>query len=207
MLTTGIGRNQTPGNLLVLYCRENKPKVDMLYYKNYVAGWLDSSISDFFATFSCNSKATAFALITCLDSDTRTRSLLRRRSDLQSGLVKVHPSMTGVIVPSTLTQEANRREQLFFGYDEVWFFSTKKIGLKPKTTSIVGPNRIDQARLDKLGPWMSDNGCSLALGDGDGLNFIVKAHGFIKYLLALSMSQPEPTFQLSEFVRDDTGEK
>jgi hypothetical protein len=51
---------------------------------------------------------------------------------------------------------------------------------------------------------MGANGCSLALGDGGGLNIIVKAHGLMKYVIAHSLSQPEPTFQMSElWVQDE----
>ena len=52
---------------------------------------------------------------------------------------------------------------------------------------------IDQAKIDQLGDWMLMNGCSLALGDGDGLNFIMKAQGLVKYLLAHSLTQPATT--------------
>ncbi len=42
---------------------------------------------------------------------------------------------------------------------------------------------------------MTDYECSLALGDGDGLNVIVKAQGLTKYLIAHSMSQRESSLQ------------
>jgi hypothetical protein len=74
----------------------------------------------------------------------------------------------------------------------VWFFPHDKISPKPKIAWLVGPNRIDQTNLNKIGSWITENECSLAMGDGDGLNFIVKAHGLVKYMLAYSMSQPQP---------------
>jgi len=40
---------------------------------------------------------------------------------------------------------------------------------------------------------MSDNSCSMALGGGEGLNFVVRARGLIKYVLGYSIEQPEPT--------------
>ena len=52
---------------------------------------------------------------------------------------------------------------------------------------------MDQQRLDELGRWLSTNSCSLWLGDGEGLNFIVKAQGLAKYLLGHSIEQPEST--------------
>ena len=38
-------------------------------YKDYVAGWLDSSIHDFLAALSLRTATTRYALITCLDSN------------------------------------------------------------------------------------------------------------------------------------------
>ena len=70
------------------------------------------------------------------------------------------------------------RDRLFFGFDEIWFFPSDRVAPKPESVWIVGPKRIDQTKLDRLGPWMSDTGCSLALGDGAGLNVIVKARGW-----------------------------
>jgi hypothetical protein len=38
---------------------------------------------------------------------------------------------------------------------------------------------------------MSAHSCSLALGDGNGLNFVAKARGLVKYLLGHSLDQPQ----------------
>jgi len=35
----------------------------------------------------------------------------------------------------------------------------------------------------------------MALGDGEGLNIIVKARGLVKHLLGQSISQPAPTLR------------
>ena len=47
--------------------------------------------------------------------------------------------------------------------------------------------------MNKLGKWMLANHCSLALGDGEGLNVIVKAMGLVRYLIGHSQSQSPPT--------------
>jgi hypothetical protein len=99
----------------------------------------------------------------------------------------------GLLLPTELLQEANSRRRIFFGFDEVWFFPSQGIEPKPDGAGLVGPARVDQARLDQLGKWMSLGSCALALGDGVGLNFIVKAHGLVRHLLAHSLGQPEPT--------------
>jgi len=87
---------------------------------------------------------------------------------------------------------ANLKTQLFFGFDEVWFFPGDKISPKPASAWLVGPARIAQEKLNRLNAWMSSNSCSLALGDGEGLNFIIKARGLVKHLLEHSIEQRQP---------------
>jgi hypothetical protein len=176
----------------------------MVHFHEYVAGWLDSSIQDFLTIFPRNSESAAYALITCLDSNLDPASLLRKNPSLRATMNGISTTKQGLLVPSKLLHKANLRNQLFVGFDEIWFFPTEKIDPKPEGTSIVGPNRIDQAKLEKLGPWMGATGCSLALGDGEGLNIIVKGYGLVKYVIAHSLSQPEPSCEMSElWVQDE----
>jgi hypothetical protein len=183
---------------------EGNRKRNVVHYNEYVAGWLDSSIRDFLSGFPRGSESAAYALITCLDSNRDPASLLEKDAGLQAAMPGVRPLDKGLLLPSKLLQKASLRSQLFFSFDEVWFFPTAKIEPKPQSASIVGPGRIEQETLEKLGHWMGANGCCLALGDGVGLNIIVKEHALMKYVIAYSLSQPEPTFQMSEsWVQDE----
>jgi hypothetical protein len=180
-----------------------KPKTRMVHYADYVAGWLDSSIHDFLEMFPHDSDSTAYALITCLDSNLEPRTLLKKNAELRSAVNGARPFKKGLLVPSKLLRKASLRNQLFFGFDEIWFFPSDKITEKPESAWIVGPKRIDQATLDELGLWMAENRCSLALGDGEGLNIIVKADGLVKYVIAHSLTQPEPSFRMNELWVED----
>ncbi len=162
----------------------------MIHYKDYVAGWLDSSIGDFLASIPRTSTRMNFALITSLDSDLHPSKLLDASPELKSLGKAAKPLGSGVLVPTSLILKAE--VEIFYGFDEVWFFPHDDVTPKPHTAWLVGPNRIDQNKLDKLGSWLVRNDCSLALGDGGGLNFLVKARGLVKYLLAYSLLQPEP---------------
>jgi hypothetical protein len=175
----------------------------MVQYDAYVAGWLDSSIHEFLATFPLSSASAAYALITCLDSNVEPSNLLKKNREFRSALPDARPLRKGLLVPSKVLQEASVRDQLFVGFDEVWFFPSDEIAAKPEASWIVGPDRVDQAKLDKLGRWMAENGCSLALGDGDGLNMIVKAHGHIKSLIAQSLSQPARSLRNDLWVQNE----
>ncbi|HUY34357.1 MAG TPA: hypothetical protein VMV69_16545 [Pirellulales bacterium] len=184
---------------------ESERNGQVLRYNGYVAGWLDSSIHDFLEVFH-TSKTTAFALITCLDSERSPKSLASTSTDLQAVMDLAKPVGQGVLLPAKQLQAPAFRDRVFHGFDEIWFFPTNQIAPKPDSAWIVGPKRIDQATLDKLGEWMTKNGCSLAIGDGDGLNVIVKAQGLVGRLIAHSMAQPEPISAMSSLLKEDTGE-
>lgn len=160
-------------------------------YKNYVAGWLDSSIHDFLEVLSPRSASTKYALISCLDSNPNPASLRNKSPELKSIANQLEVRGTGLLLPTKLLLETDSSNRIFFGFDEVWFFPNNTIQPKPPSLSLVGPSRVSQVRLAKLGKWMAENGCSLALGGGEGLNFVVRAQGLVKFLLGYSIEQPE----------------
>ncbi|HEV3341002.1 MAG TPA: hypothetical protein VG125_11615 [Pirellulales bacterium] len=160
-------------------------------YKDYVAGWLDTSIHEFLQALPPSAVSARFALITCLDSHPEPASLVNKSPELKSIANKLETLGTGLLLPTKLLLQTDSASRLFFGFDEVWFFPNKSIRPKPANLSIVGPARLSQERLKKLGKWMSDNSCSMALGGGEGLNFLVRAHGLVKFLLGYSIEQRE----------------
>jgi hypothetical protein len=163
-------------------------------YKDYVAGWLDSTVHDFLQVGELGAAEAAYALITCLDSNPNPASLRNRSPELKAIAKKVEVVGTGLLLETELLLEHESRSQLFFGFDEVWFFPNTDIQPKPESVSLVGPARLNKVRLKELGKWMTANSCSLALGGGEGLNFIVKAHGLVRPLLGHSIEQPESAF-------------
>jgi len=133
-----------------------------------------------------------YALITCVDSNLVPGSLLDKSPELKALEKHAQPLNGGLLLPTRILLEVQKQKQLFFGFDEVWFFPDSAIEPKPSSAWLVGPARIDQAKLNKLAQWMSANSCSLGLGDGEGLNFIVKARGLVKHLLGHSIERPKP---------------
>jgi hypothetical protein len=160
-------------------------------YKGYVAGWLDSSIHDFLEVLPPSAASTKYALITCLDSNPKPASLRETSPELRSIAKKVDVMGTGLLLPTKLLLETDSSQRIFFGFDEVWFFATKGVQRTPPPGFLVGPARLTHARLEKVGKWMTDNACTLALGGGEGLNFVVRAHGLVRFLLGYSIEQPE----------------
>jgi hypothetical protein len=166
----------------------------MIYYGDYVAGWLDTTIQAFLDALPRGLSRMRYALVTCLDSNRDPKSILDVSPELSSwvGNVDVRVLGSGLLLPTGLLLKANSDNRVFFGSDEVWFFPAEPTEPKPDSAWLVAPPRINQARLDRLGRWMATNSCSLALGDGDGLNFVVKSRGIVKHLLGHSIVQPEP---------------
>src|SRR5262249_37149147 len=134
-------------------------------------------------------------LITCLDSNSDLASLFGENPEFQSLFAQARPLGRGLFLPTKRLLEVESCERVFFGFDEVWFFPGERIEPKPESDGLLGPARIDQMTLNKLGAWMTAHSCSLALGDGEGLNFIVKAMGLVRPLLGHSNSQPVPTLR------------
>lgn len=162
-------------------------------YKDYVAGWLDSSIHDFLTVLSPGVGSTKYALVTCLDSNPNPASLCDKSPELKGLASKIEVVGSGLLLPGKLLLEADSTKRIFFGFDEVWFLPSKDIRSKPPAVSLVGPARLNQERLKTVGKWMAENSCSLALGGGEGLNFVVRARGLVRFLLGSSIGQPEST--------------
>jgi hypothetical protein len=165
-------------------------------YKDYVAGWLDSSIHDFLQILAPSDNA-KFALITCVDSNSDPASMRSKSPELKSLGRNIEIVGTSLLMPANVLLQASIESQIFFGFDEIWFFPTRDIQPKPASASIVGPARLTQARLRKIGKWMADNTCALGLGGGDGLNFVVPARGLPRFLLGCSIEQPESDLVLT----------
>jgi hypothetical protein len=168
----------------------------MIVSNDYVAGWLDSSVHDFLKEFPSDTKSAKYVLVTCLDSNLDPHSLLSG-SALPFDSSEIEIVGKALLMPTATLIHANQDKQLLFGFDEVWFFPSRKITPKPSSAWLVGPARIAQKKLDKLSEWMNKNSCSLAMGDGEGLNFIIKARGLVRPLLAHTIEQRQPEGSLS----------
>ena len=103
----------------------------MIRYKDYVAGWLDSSIHEFLEYFPSSSSQMDFALITCLDSNLDPRSLLGKSPELKDVRHEARAIKSGILLPTARMLEAISSNQIFFGFDELWFFPHDKFHQSP----------------------------------------------------------------------------
>ncbi len=149
----------------------------------YTHGWIDTTIHDFLATIAEPSSSMAYSLVTCLDSCFDLRTAVESSRVLQP--LKEHAWFlgNGLLLTTRRLLGVERRTRLFFGFDEVWFFTRIPASPKPGDLVITGPNRIRGDSPSRIARWMEGNGCSLALGDGTGMNFCARLRGIARHLV------------------------
>lgn len=148
----------------------------------YSCGWINTTIHDFLVD---GDFLPAYALITCVDSSLDVEVLTKTNASLRefSEGGKLRFIGKGMLLPTRQLMAVERKNRLFFGFDEVWFCSRPPAEAKPKKLVIVGPDRIAPGLRGSLATWMQANHCSLGLGDGVGLNFCAKISGLARHLV------------------------
>jgi hypothetical protein len=158
----------------------------------YTVGWIDTSIHDFLSEIEEPSSSMAYALITCLDSSFNVASLANENRKLQALKNQGKRVGQGVLLTTRRLLAVERQERLFFGFDEVWFFSHAEVAPKPKNVVITGPSKLTLPLPEQMRAWMHRNGCSLGLGDGTGMNFCARLRGVARRLVE-SFGESEST--------------
>ena len=179
MRTIGTGRSPVPGNVPGRLDRRNL----MSTSRGYIVGWMNTSINDFLDEMEHPSPATAYALITCLDSNPDVSSVFQGNNKLVDFKRLNIPIGQGVLMTTKNLIAANKRTRIFFGFDEIWFFPNSKITPKPHEVVITRPPEIDLQDSSLQFLWMKSNKCSLGLGDGEGMNYCLKVQGAARYVV------------------------
>jgi hypothetical protein len=154
----------------------------------YTTGWFDTSIHDFLISLHEVPPSMVGSLITVLDSSTEPSSLLETSPHLRGIRPMIHVVGKGLYVSTRELLKAERKNRIFFGFDEIWFFPGPRLNNEPLTQrpdhlSIVGPRGIDSNLISELQDWMRSTHCSLGLGDGEGVNFCARLSGFAGVVL------------------------
>lgn len=166
---------------------------------DYMIGRIDTTIHAFLAEIDDPTSSMAYALVTCLDSNFDVPSLLEKSKHLKNLKEKCQIIGQGVLLSTRQLLSAEKKNRLFFGFDEVWFFPNANITPKPTTFVIVGPDEISPKEVRQFGEWLRSNHCSLGLGDGTGMNFCLKVRGVAKYIVeAFNETKPQAVEQERE---------
>lgn len=152
--------------------------------RDYSVGWVDSSIHEFLlATESAPPASMEYAFITCLDSCFDMSLLVKQSREIRSAQLGGKLVGKGWLVKTNELVATERKHPIFFGFDEVFFFASPPRKGKPDTIVLVGPGKISQPLPTEWLAWFRRNRCSLALGDGMGLNFVAKLQGIARFLV------------------------
>ncbi len=149
-----------------------------------MTGWADANIHEFLLAMEKPSSSMAYALITCLDSNLGIGALASVAKHFDDVRSKPRVVGKGLSLTTRKLLDAERRERIFFGFDEIWF-SAKPITLtKPKGLVITGPERLRSELVDEHCGWLDASGCTLWLGDGTGMNFCLRVRGLAKRIVS-----------------------
>src|SRR6266852_6565787 len=151
---------------------------------DYTVGWIDSSIHEFLLTMESDPPASmTYALITCLDSCFDLPLLVKQSPEIRSAQLRGKLVDSGWLVKTNELLATKRKRPIFFGFDEVFFFASPPRKGKPDNIVLVGPEKISPPISSEWLAWLRRNRCSLALGDGTGLNFVAKLQGIARFLV------------------------
>lgn len=133
----------------------------------YVIESKQSSIIQFINDFDFK-PTKGFVLVTHLDSHPKPVSF---RDKLPPLFVQFGDAL---LAPAGFLHDF--KDEVFFGFDEFFYFTGKPIQVKPNNLqSLVGPNPIEKL-TPELEEWLSTNYCMFGVGDGAGvLNMVIRS--------------------------------
>lgn len=141
---------------------------------NLIVGWLDSSIGFLLRNDADVLERFSWVLVTSIDSSKEMTDMItaKRMVERCDGCSFLD---TALILPGANLARIAREYNLFNGFDEVWCFEEVPPSTKPADLWIVAPLNLNQEDAPRaLGQWMRASGCTLALGDGIGLNYVTQ---------------------------------
>lgn len=137
----------------------------------YIGTQLNGSICDYLSEMHKVPKSMRYALITSLDSEINPASFLENNKLFDNK--DASALGLGIFLPTEMLMQDKFFENIFFGFDEIWFFPEKINNPKPNDLSIVSPIKASDDIVKKAEPWMRQTNCSMGLGDGNTLNAIM----------------------------------
>ena len=155
----------------------------MVAKKEYMAGFVWTTINNFLDDLDEPSPSMSYALVTYLDSNPDVSSVFRDNESLVRYQSIMTPIGPGALFSTHKLVDANRRQRIFFGFDEIWFSPDENVTEKPRSFVITRPNSIDPQEISDHGPWLNQNRCSLGLGDGEGMNYCLKVQGVARSIV------------------------
>ena len=111
-------------------------------------------------------RTTPWAMIVCLDSSYDMTAFPSDEPIFQFRRQEVLMVEGAVAFSGVHLLELLDRFEVFFGFDEVWFFSERPVHAVPGELSLQGPFVPELFDLQAAGSWMRENQALAGVGDG-----------------------------------------
>jgi hypothetical protein len=98
----------------------------------YTVGWTAGGGHDFLSGVETPSTSMAYALITCLDGCFDLPLMVAKSRSLNRLREKGRLTGRGLLLTTRQLVAAERRQRLFHGFDEVWFFARRPARAKAR---------------------------------------------------------------------------
>lgn len=133
-------------------------------------GHIQSSVGEVVLNFARALQQERFVLITSVDSQHNLKACVDVCA-LDPSAIYIEGGM--LTSPQVLVRAAEAGT--LNGFDEVWVVSKRPASRPSAAAILVCPRDLDRDDAEQAVDWFEANGGVLAIGDGDGLNFIANS--------------------------------
>jgi len=152
---------------------------------SFYAEWLpDIDISSVLAGMHEVIAQFPYVVLSCLDSARSVASLPSIQSFAASRGLSRDVLGEDLLLDGPRFQLLATDENFLTGFDEVWFCQQRPYVESPRGFVLTSDRPIQGSPPQAVRAWMTDADCELALGDGDGLNYITSSLGLARLLKA-----------------------
>ena len=161
-----IGRRTLRGSRDVRY----EPEGIQILKAGFIS---DTSLGEFISAHATTFRRLPYVLISFIDSDSNVVDMPWVRAHLDSD-PSWALSQRPLIVTGTHFIQAVEGNLQLAGFDEIWVPSRWLVTPPPLTANLLAPRNLSDSVPAEVSEWMEETESRLGLGDGEGLNYVVR---------------------------------
>ena len=131
------------------------------------------TVRDWLAANASRIRDLPYVLISSIDGDTQVsdmRWVTARRLDAPDWALSLSP----LVISGASTVDLLADNNLFTGFDELWIPSGLPVVQPPDEARLVAPLELDTEVPTEVLAWLKNSRCRLGVGDGYGMNYVVR---------------------------------